>query len=369
MPEQARANSSRLVTWYLSANAFDTANTSCAAAGDARPKDRPSSPPRFPAEDRDVVDDRQVQLGHRRPGQRLLGRAYAVPELPPLPQVLRGGGVAQPLPRPRRPGGVHRAEVADDRRVDVQPAGLQEALVGQDREPVGVAPDGRRVEGAGAEVVHDDAAADRDRDALRRGEPGRRRDRLRHQPHRTQPRVRGRVEQDLPPARPPRRRACQHGLGRCRPGDPLRLRGDPPQHRRDELPHGHLDGPEQHGRVVDAALRVGLQALRPHPAAVQRVAPGEQPPVLTAVHRGRQRRAPVEDQRPDRPVGPAERGHGVCRPEVDAEPDPNPADHRAILDRVHGQARRRCERGAGPEAVGISINCCTARQHTPCGRT
>ncbi|WSG37676.1 hypothetical protein OHA72_40655 [Dactylosporangium sp. NBC_01737] len=230
----------------------------------------------FPAERRVLLDERQVDVRRRGPGQDLLRGAHV------LPQVAVGAAVGDGLRVGELPhglavgGGVHLAEVVDDRGVDVEAAGVVEAFAGDDVPAGGGAGDDGRVERAGAEVVHDDAAADGHRGAGRGDEERGRGDGLGNQLRGAETGLAGRFEQDGPAAGTPRGRVGEHdGAGFAAHG-PHGLGPDPGQDGGDERIHAVLDVAEQDGAVVDAALRVRLVPLRPDPGGVGRLAADEQ---------------------------------------------------------------------------------------------
>jgi hypothetical protein len=114
----------------------------------------------------------------------------------------------------------------------------------------------------------------------------------------------------------------QHGPSGRTGADPLGLGGDPPQHRRDQLRHRKLHRAQQHSRLVDTPLRVGLEPRRIKPRAALGVPPGQQPAGVRRVHPGAQQRSGVEQQRADLPGRQPQRRHGVRGAKVDRQREP-----------------------------------------------
>ena len=104
-------------------------------------------------------------------------------------------------------------------------------------------------------------------------------------------------------------------------GDAPGLVGDEPQDRSDQVLDPQFDVAEEDHALVDAPFRVGLQPAGVQPGTVQGVATDHEPTGVVQVHGGGQQRGTVEQQRLGPPVGPAEHGHRVRRPEVDTEPE------------------------------------------------
>jgi hypothetical protein len=100
---------------------------------------------------------------------------------------------------------------------------------------------------------------------------------------------------------------------------PARLHGDLAQHMAEHPDHRQLGAAEQQLAVVDAPFRVGLEPGRVEPGVAFVVPANEHPAVGVEVHRGRQQRRAIEQQRPDPPVGDAHHGDRVRRAEVDAQ--------------------------------------------------
>jgi hypothetical protein len=114
--------------------------------------------------------------------ERLLGLPGVLPQLPGGATVGVVGGLGEPAPLVGRPAGELPAEVADDRRVDVEAARVGEPLGRENVEAAGGgAPHDCRVERAGTEVVDDGRATDRQVRTDRADEVRRRRDRLGNQ--------------------------------------------------------------------------------------------------------------------------------------------------------------------------------------------
>ena len=111
----------------------------------------------------------------------------------------------------------------------------------------------------------------------------------------------------------------EHGRGRERAGDPGGLVGDPAQDGADRVSHLVLAAAQQQPALVDAALRVGLEAGRVEPGAADGVLPDKEPPVGLRVHGRGQQEARVEQQRLRR-AGTGEGGDRMRRTEVNAEP-------------------------------------------------
>jgi hypothetical protein len=271
------------------------------------------------AERRVLVGQRNVDHGGRGPRQHLLRRPHVFPQQPVGPPVGGRRRAQQAVPQLRVAGGVHRAEVSDDRGVDVEAAALRQALGGEHVEAaVGGAPHHRGVERAGAQVVDDEGRADR-----RTGEPDEhagRRDRFGHQRHRREPGPFGRRGEDAAPGlRPGRRVRDRRGADRAA-GHPLGLDHHPAEHGGDQVDRGDLDVAEEHGRLVDAPLGVRFVPLRAHPGGVRRVAPDQQAGAGVGVDGGRQRGRPVEEERAHLAVRPGQHRDRVRRAEVDAEP-------------------------------------------------
>jgi hypothetical protein len=242
------------------------------------------------------------------------------------PPVGGGRRPLQPLPQRSVAASVHGAEERHERGVDVQAAGVRQALAGQHVEPGSGAAQHRRVERAGTEVVDHGDGPGREAGAVHPHEVGARGDRLSDERRRRQAGMLGRVAEHLASAGAPGGRMGDHDLG---PGgeDAVGLLDHAPQHRADQVAHRHLVLAQQHGAVVDASLRVGLEELGADAGGVQRLASGRQRAALVEEDGGGQQRRAVEQQRAHPTVRPLRHGDGVRRPEVDAEPQPA---------RVHG---------------------------------
>jgi len=131
--------------------------------GDGAVEDRPGQLLELLAAERDaVVDERHVYVRGGGAAECLLGLPGVLPQLPGGAAVGVVGGLGEPAPLVGRPAGELTAEVADDRRVDVEAARVGEPLGRENVEAAGGgAPHDGRVEGAGTEVVDDGRAADR----------------------------------------------------------------------------------------------------------------------------------------------------------------------------------------------------------------
>jgi len=116
----------------------------------------------------------------------------------------------------------------------------------------------------------------------------------------------------------PGRRVGERHMRGCRVRDALRLRRHAPQHRRDELGRPEFAIAEVHGLLVDAALRVRLEAMWMQSRRVDGVAAGEDSTVFRDVDRRREDGCPVEEQRLRPAVRPSKNSDGIRRTEVDA---------------------------------------------------
>jgi hypothetical protein len=178
--------------------------------------------------------------------------------------------------------------VLHDGVVEVEPADVLQALLGQHVEPgLGAAHHGG-VERAAAEVVDGQAPPDRHLGAVHRGEVRRRADRLRDQPRRAEPGVAGRLDQGAAALLAPAGRVGQADLLRRRPELAAGLGGDLAEHQAEHLRDRHLPVAEEDVPVVDAPLRVGLEAAGVQPGVPLGVAADEHPAVGPEIHRGRQ---------------------------------------------------------------------------------
>jgi hypothetical protein len=257
------------------------------------------------AERRVLVGQRDVDHRGRRPGQHLLGGPHVLPQQA-VGAALRGRGrPAQPPPQLGVAGRVHRAQVADDRRVDVQTAALREPLGREHLEAAALdAAHHRGVEGARARVVDHEGAAGPHGGGAEVDEHARRRHRLGHQRDRSQPGPLGGGHQDAAPGLRPRGRVGHRRRPDIAPGHPARLGRDPPEHGRDQVDDADLAVAEQHPGLVDAPLRVRFEPLRAHPGGVHGVAADQQTAAGVGVDGRRQRRRPVEEKGSDLPAGP-----------------------------------------------------------------
>jgi hypothetical protein len=260
-----------------------------------------------------------------------------------VPAVLGGRRAGQPLPHL----GALRAEplagVPDDQLVEVEAPEVVDAVDGPHVVAVGAPDHQTGVEGAAAEVVHQDAVAGGEPLAGDGREVPCRGDRLRDQGRGAEPSGLRGLQQDQPPRDAPGRRVAEHHVGRRPTDHPRRLLADPRQHGGDERRHRVLDVAEQHGAVVDAPLRSRLEPRRLQPRGVhgvpadqQGTEPGGRRLGRTSglgmlggiggtgriagrgrglprlgTHGGRQQRGPVEQQRPDPAVRPRDDANGV----------------------------------------------------------
>ena len=242
------------------------------------------------------------------------------------PQVGRVAGSTSRCQAARSRARVHRAEIADDRGVDVDAAGVGEAVGGEHLEPGRRAPDHRGVERAGAEVVDDHARA-RPAPCAVGGvhERPAGRDRLRHQRRRRQPGPhRGGVQHarsGCGPSRPgyvERRRVDRR---RRRPGAPRRPPGPAPprscrpprRRRRPAAPTASSMRRFGFGSKPSGRARAACTASRPD----------EQPPVPGQADGRRQDRRPVDEKLAHGAVRRREHGNGVGRAEVHPEAKPD----------------------------------------------
>jgi hypothetical protein len=278
------------------------------------------------AERRVLVGQRNVDHGCGCPGQHLLRGAYVLPQQAVRPPLGRGRRTLQPPPQRGVARRVHGAEVADDRRVDVEAATLGQPLGGEHLEAVLDAAHHRRVERAGAQVVDHERAARPHSRVAEPDEHARGRDRFGHQRDRAQPGALRRGHEDAAPGLRPGRRVRDGRRADVPTGDPARLDGDPPEHGGDQLDDADLDVAEQHPRLVDAPLRVRLEPLRADPRRVYGVAADQQPATGFGVDRRRKSRRPVEEKRPHRAARPRQHRHGVRGTEVDPE---------SVTSRIH----------------------------------
>ncbi len=207
----------------------------------------------------------------------------------------------------------------DDAVVEVEAADVADAFLGEHFEAgLGAAHHGR-VEGAAAEVVDRQAAPGRDGGAEHGGEVGRRRHRFGDELGRGQPGQAGRVDQDRAPPLAPPRRVGQADLSGHLTGLPLGFEGDLLEDIGEHLRHRDLGGAEEHRAVVDAALRVRLEAGGVHAGVALGVASDEHAAVGVVVDRRGQDRGAVEQQRADSAVGRAQHGDGVRGSEIDSK--------------------------------------------------
>jgi hypothetical protein len=213
------------------------------------------------------------------------------------------------------------AQVADDRGVDVEAAGVGQAFGGEHVEAAGSgAAYHRGVEGAGSEVVHDGAATDGKVRSDRPHEIGRGRDRLRYQEWLRQAGGDRRPAEGLAALPAPCRGVGERDVRQLGVGNPLRLDGDPAQHGGDQLGRPDLAVAEVDDLLVDPALRVRLEPVRVQPGGVDGVAAGQDRAVLGGVDRRRHDRRTVEQQGLGATVGPTQHGDGIRGSEVDAKP-------------------------------------------------
>jgi hypothetical protein len=216
----------------------------------------------------------------------------------------------------------HPAEVVDERRVDVEPAQLGDAARADDREAAALVADDRDVERAAPEVEDCERGAHGYGPAKHLGEVARGGDRLRQEPgalvtDRWPAGPGDRGDEHVAPARAPGGRVGHDG--RWEEADRLHRRTrDRAEHGREQVGGGHLAPAEQHARLIDPALGVGLEP--------RRVALGQPLGVPADVQAGvveedgrRHDRLTVEDEGAGAAVRPAQDGHGVGRADVDAE--------------------------------------------------
>jgi hypothetical protein len=240
------------------------------------------------------VEQRHVDERARVLGQHLLGLADAVPQLAAGPPVGGVDGRDEPLPQRRVARREDGAEVVDDGRVDVQPAAVGEAVGGEDLERVAGSPYDRRVERAGAEVVHED------RPALGDVAPGNvdvvrgRGHRLGHQADVGQ--RGGRLQQRLPALRAPRGRVGDDRLDRRLPGDPGSLSRHPVQDGGDQLGDRRLGRAQEDRALVDAPLRMRLVGGGVDGRGVLSVAADQQPAGRFGMDRRGQERGAIEQK-------------------------------------------------------------------------
>src|SRR6185369_6358917 len=102
------------------------------------------------------VDQRYVQVRRGVPRQQLLRRPGAPPKVLPCLSIGRRSRSVEPRPLRRRACG-EASSVTDERRVEIQTTDVVQPVVGYHLERVTTRADDADVEGAGAEVVHDQA--------------------------------------------------------------------------------------------------------------------------------------------------------------------------------------------------------------------
>ena len=260
---------------------------------------------------------RHQDLRRHGAGQPFLRRGHVVPEQPSPPALLDRRRIGDP---PVVDAG-GRAQMVDQRRVQVGAAEVVAARDGDHLEAARRAGDGRDVERAGTHVVDDQDGSGAHRVAEHVHEVGGRRYRFGDERHGAEPgRLRRRGEHA--PARPrPTGRAGHRHLGAGGADDAAPLLGDPPEHGGDQVDHRNGPVAQQHRAVVDAALRLRLEPGRVEPGAEHGVAADAQR-VGLGIDRRRQQRGTVEEKRADPPVRCAGNGDGVAGAEVDAEGEP-----------------------------------------------
>jgi hypothetical protein len=248
--------------------------------------------------------------------QPLLGGADLLLELPQCPAFLHSARMSEGTPLVAV--AVDRAEVLDERGVDVEAAEVGASGERDGPEPLGLMADDADVERARAEVVDDERGARRDGPAERLGEVGRGGDRFGDEPDLPEPGG-GRGGADRVAAL----RAPVGGDGdRDLPGradHAAAFDGDGAQEGGEQCRRGDLPVAQEYCRGVDVALGVGLEPLRVASSAVDGVAAHREGAVRRGVHRRRQQRRAVEQQRPHGAVEASHDADGVRGAEVDAE--------------------------------------------------
>ncbi len=210
------------------------------------------------------------------------------------------------------------ADVLEQRLVDVQPAEVGQAALGEHHEALLGGADDRHVERAGAQVVDGQRLVGREGLAGKGGEVRGRGHRLGHQhevgPHAGLPR---RGQQHVAPHRAPLRRVGQPHLVRLGAAE---LAGglveDPAQHAGERVGDRHDLVAEQQRALVDAALGVGLEASGVEPGAAFGVPADHEVTVLGGEHGGGHHRRPVHVDNPRRAAVRGQHGNRVGRAEI-----------------------------------------------------